>query len=641
MAVSFASYGRAYASVKIAAVASIVALALSLLLFFRQRDTNGYQLRAAAPFLPLLGVLILSAFINDHRELAFASLAALLTLPLFAPLTAAGLTRGPGRTVIGLTLLFSLTCVSLIALAQRFTLIATPFDKYGAPDAGATLGLSNFVAAFVAPALFIAAGLLRESKNKIAHHMLWLLPIALAALLTINVRAAWLSLGAGIAALALYFGILRNLSPLRAKTAAACIVPLLILSGFAASVITADKLGEAHGRGASLRYRIGSWQAAYQIGKDNPLLGAGPGNFAINYPEHQQIWFDRLLGRTNLQADNPHSEPMRLWAEGGAAGLLGYALLLTVISWFAVGRRSPGGTGAFAAIAALGADGLVNFNLLQPASALILGLASAVAVVPRDAAMNDTVRKGGVRARIALALASWIFAGVYLFSFLPADVLRWQGKDLLKAEQYSKALAVLEEACNFSGKLYYLRFEKGIAALKTGDDGLALEEFEKTIDLAPQHGRAHALAAQLKVKRGEYREAIAHYEATRKYSPFAAIKISRYAMFAYDAIGNATAAASAGTIAYRKDRRPEIALMLSRNLIDSGSLQQALNVIEQATSQHGRQFELDWQRARALAAAGDNLAAPTLAGLLAAQPQRTAQALNDPLLKPLVPLVAQ
>ena len=134
--------------------------------------------------------------------------------------------------------------------------------------------------------------------------------------------------------------------------------------------------------------REGLWQAAYDIGSREPVLGVGPNNFTVAY--------ERLVNRRGDAAERPlldqgkgfvlpssaHNMYLNTLAEQGILGLFGLALLtLAAVPLFYAGRlvRDPlgraicGGVGAGAATWAVRGlfDAGLYGDVILPAAALV------------------------------------------------------------------------------------------------------------------------------------------------------------------------------------------------------------------------------------------------------------------------------
>ncbi len=78
---------------------------------------------------------------------------------------------------------------------------------------------------------------------------------------------------------------------------------------------------------SSLESRLMIWKAAWEIGKDNPVFGIGPGMFQDYYLKYQNHFAVPYL---EWAVPQPHNLFLAFWLECGLAGLAGFVWLLAV-----------------------------------------------------------------------------------------------------------------------------------------------------------------------------------------------------------------------------------------------------------------------------------------------------------------------
>ena len=129
--------------------------------------------------------------------------------------------------------------------------------------------------------------------------------------------------------------------------------------------------------------RMAHWQAGWNMYYANPILGVGPGHFALAYPDYRvnDFWKDPL--------GHAHNIYLNVMAEEGSLGLLTY--LVQLISWGAIAgsafRRSRDAADrALAAGVLASLIGVAVHNLFDNLSVhglgietgLLIGLAAAI-----------------------------------------------------------------------------------------------------------------------------------------------------------------------------------------------------------------------------------------------------------------------
>lgn len=312
---------------------------------------------------------------------AFGTFASLVDLLL--PLFVAGwfllmMSVRPCPEKISLGLVTAGAIVACISLLQFFGL--DPFAMFGwaAPASGshrmrifATLGNPNFVAAFLVPLMPAAAAFLVTFKRRRGLFLVVLALMALSLLAT-GSRSGILALLAALVWLALLrrpadWGIL------------AALAALVVVFGLAFSP------GRPLLTTLSGRYYI--WRVTAGHLAERPLFGFGPGAFPVKYAEWEIEWWNSSRGSvmergfTGFQ-NHAHNDYLEIAVEHGAAGLIGFLLLMLSFLVFAFrqARCTLGNllAAASAGVVALGAVALVDFPFHRPTELFVFWTLMAV-----------------------------------------------------------------------------------------------------------------------------------------------------------------------------------------------------------------------------------------------------------------------
>ncbi|OGS40578.1 MAG: hypothetical protein A3J82_04330 [Elusimicrobia bacterium RIFOXYA2_FULL_69_6] len=318
-------------------------------------------------------------------------------------------------------------CAAVLAAAAALV------DRPGYPFTGILPPYYNYTC-FVEAAFFSAAlaAVLRPDGPRGAWRALAAVlgALALAEVFWANSRGALAAaaVGAGVFAW-------RNLPRARSWSAAAAAA--LLLAAFAA-LATLDKLDVAP---AFKRPQI--WRSALAVAAEDPVLGAGPGEFANAFLRHN-FPAGYGLGMYRARAEHAHSEVMEALAQFGFPGLL----LLLAALWAGLRAGPPASSSwtreaALAAAAAMTAQCLIDNMLHLPALGLLYFSALAAARAPDGRAAGR-----GAPAWRPLAWAALLLAGL---SWLPgALVERWSAAggigSLLRAARLAPADPYLREA---------------------------------------------------------------------------------------------------------------------------------------------------------------------------------------------------
>ncbi|MDA8243406.1 MAG: O-antigen ligase family protein [Elusimicrobia bacterium] len=369
------------------------ALALVLAALRRART-----LEADAPVL-LLGVYLLlslagALFAADHWP-AWRALAVTLSSAAVFLAARAEAAEG-GRGAVTAAAAAAAVLAAALSLAQAYGLHSAFFSLNRVP--GGTLGNRNFAAHLAAvclPALALAA-LRAKSRWHAAAGAAGMAALAAALVLTRS-RTALLALGTGLGVLG--WGLWRTraawegfrLKLLGGAAAAGVLAALLLpntLEWKSRSPYLDTVTGVANYRTGSGRGRLLQYGRSLRIAAAHPLLGAGPGNWGVVYPDYVDGFdpsLDYVYGRTLNPW--PSSDWVAVLSERGLPALAALLLLFAALfraAWLrAAGTENPAAIlencTLVAVLASAAVAGCFDAFLLLPAQALIFwGLAGAL-----------------------------------------------------------------------------------------------------------------------------------------------------------------------------------------------------------------------------------------------------------------------
>lgn len=350
--------------------------------------------------LPLLAVLLFTLpgvreFVPGLREL-------LLWLELAAVYVAAShLLRGPALWLVVASLLAAAALEALVGWYQFFARVGPPSFAIGPfLRAYGTFGQPNPFAGYLNTALPLALGLLLgawQTRAATDRRLLALaaLTVALAgpALLMSMSRGAWLGMAAAVAAMLAAAGhvgrrVLLGSMALALLLAFAATLDLLPPAIVARIADTVAWFGVFDARSVPLtpeNYavvdRMAHWQAAWEMYREHPLLGIGPGQYTVYYPEFRlPLWPDPKI--------HAHNFYLQTLAETGVVGFLALLIFALATGWhvLCVVRRASGAErglalGMLGVVAAVGVHSFFD-NLfvrgVHTQFALLLGAATAL-----------------------------------------------------------------------------------------------------------------------------------------------------------------------------------------------------------------------------------------------------------------------
>jgi O-antigen ligase len=308
---------------------------------------------------------------------------------------------GGGRRAIVLSAAAAAVLAAAASLAQAYGLHSVLFSLNRVP--GGTLGNRNFTAHLAAvclPALALAALTARRTWGAAAGAAG--LALLSAALVLTRSRTALLGLAAGVAVLA--WGLWRSraawksgdsifrLKLLGAGAALGVLAALLLpnaLEWKSRSPYLDTVTGVANYRTGSGHGRVEQYARSLRIAAAHPVLGAGPGNWGVVYPDYVD-GFDRSIDYAAGRTMNPwpSSDWVAALSERGLPALAALLLLFIFLfagAWRAAARAAaPGdaleGYALAATVAAAAVTGCFDAFLLLPAPAVLFwSLAGALA----------------------------------------------------------------------------------------------------------------------------------------------------------------------------------------------------------------------------------------------------------------------
>ncbi len=233
--------------------------------------------------------------------------------------------------ILGLKLLiFGTTLIAAYGILQNYSI--DPIFAHFNTDflegrIFSTLGNPDFLAQLLAPVIALTL-FFAWAKKKILHKIIYILPaiIMFIALLQTGSRASFLALILGI----LFFIFLRIKRKKHILIITGSLI-LLILVGIQLGLPTLDRfqLNSENFRSAESRLII--WDVAANTILDHPILGLGPDNFGIRFPEYMKPEFYYLEDNLHISADRAHNETLEMGLIGGFPLMLLYLALIALV----------------------------------------------------------------------------------------------------------------------------------------------------------------------------------------------------------------------------------------------------------------------------------------------------------------------
>lgn len=216
---------------------------------------------------------------------------------------------------------------SRIAWENRLLSSSEPF---------ATFALANTLAGILATGLVLLIGQAstpvgERRRTSWLRTMVLVIQICLIAycLVLTKSRSAWLGTCVG-------FGILvfRRIRVSAVQNVVRCLVAGVLFTGLAVGFVVAvgglDKevIFESP---RSLQFRLLYWTGTLKMLRDQPLTGAGPGNF-------RQVYLQYKADESSEEIRDPHNFVLDAWSSSGLIGLAGLLLIISCTGWRLIKR---------------------------------------------------------------------------------------------------------------------------------------------------------------------------------------------------------------------------------------------------------------------------------------------------------------
>lgn len=274
---------------------------------------------------------------------------------------------------------------------------------------------------------------------------------------------------------------------------------------------------------SSAAWRLSILARTWEMIRDQPWLGVGPGAFPVALPAYQRLPY--------LGGINPHDLYLEVAAEYGLpVGLLfALGLLLFLARLAARVRRLPpeGERRLLQPLLATLAAGAVHLAVDLGGSvpaivtlAALLGGLAAGHLPPRPP--RPERRRPGLR-RAAFALALLALTGLALARY-SASLLTASGRAALTWGDSAAARADLERALVWNPLSYPAREGLTRALLAAGEAGRAAEVASQTTRLAPRDPNGHHLLGEALLAGGRFGPAEARFERAVELAPAAQLR---------------------------------------------------------------------------------------------------------------------
>lgn len=207
-------------------------------------------------------------------------------------------------------------------------------------DIFSTFGNPNHLAGYLAMLLPIALVLGASSKRPLLRFSAGVFVLAvLVELLRTAARGAWVATIASLFVLLLaLIPELRRRPVLMAGTGVSVLVVIAVGMAAFGRRLLHEPLSQLFQSGGHtpVQQRFDIWNVAFHLALHRPLVGVGPDNFVLVYPQHQSAAWVRALG-PNYLVNGAHDLLMNILADQGFVGLALFLLLVGTVAIKTVG----------------------------------------------------------------------------------------------------------------------------------------------------------------------------------------------------------------------------------------------------------------------------------------------------------------
>jgi O-antigen ligase len=425
--------------------------------------------------------------------------------------------------------------VALVGLLQHLRLSPLAIPTISVP--GSTFGNRNVGAEAVAMAIPFGLGLLPFGERRRDTPRFSTVAIAIALVLeaaylaVARARGAWLG---GALGLVVFFALRRPHLSRAALTATLAVTALALLAAVIPGRWTAhDSLDAKRFQPATrlmhdavdptspvAHTRLGLWRRTLALYDDHPLVGIGPGNFAVLFPRHAEpnASEDGVLSPAAVPR-RAHNDLLERLAESGPLGLAAWLALYAALGAAALRRaradRSDGGAAACAgALAAFFGCGLTGFPFAMPATLFLFGVALGLLAVDGPPPAAVPARNHGPAALAGAALLGAVVvvaAGWWSARSLEASYCLARAEAALAAGDSAgnavRALPFLDRAAEVAPRDFRVAFRASYAELRAGHPVPAARAAERALAIEPYSANAWEALARARLDAGDARGA--------------------------------------------------------------------------------------------------------------------------------------
>lgn len=362
-----------------------------------------------------------------------------------------------------------------------------------------TLGRRNFAAEYLVMIIPYAYYIIASAKQKKDKTLkILLLPLFLAHLVFTFTRASYIAF---FFSTLFFILIITGIKKIPSGKTAAILLVLLILTQPLFSSSTTFERG-------TVKSRILIWNITLKMVRHNPVLGVGPGNFALLYP-HYAIDETGALRGQSLNVGNAHNDYLETAAENGIPGLLFFLYLFLAAAQTSIALYRRAGereklliAGISASIVAICVNALASFPF-KNASTSLLFWANLSFLGALHRKNRETGQAIPYRA-LQVYLAIFILTGL-MFSYRGITA----SNNMFKAKNSRgiHSLKFAEDSIKYNSFSFESAHYAGTVAMNTGDYQKAYDYLIQAEKLHPYYDSIHNNLGMVYLLTGNHKEA--------------------------------------------------------------------------------------------------------------------------------------
>jgi O-antigen ligase/tetratricopeptide (TPR) repeat protein len=476
------------------------------------------------PLLALLLLVLVSSFFSIDRHSSLMALVRLLHyLVLYWIVANAIRGRDQVRRVAG-AIVAVVGFLAFFGLIKYLGEMAPPWWDYDGPSKGltATFANRNHLAGYMEMALSLTIGLVIAARRAWLKVLLGFLVLALCVALTLSLsRGGWISASVALGCMVCLYVMGRKGHYRRWIIGVVAVATVVVLTVLASTPVI-DRLETlTHGEDRGTREgRPAVWAKTVDLIKDHPLLGTGPGTFAVAFTPYRPAGI-------NSHYYYAHNDYLHVISETGllTAGII----LWLMVALFGTATKKIKAARSrltlgitlcgLGGMVALMVHSLVDFNLHIMANATVFAVLARLVLSPTGA-LSTTVRSRSrfqvstspsmsftkaVATAAIIGLFAW--SAYWLYGLFMGDYYIGRAKEVAETKDRNTAIGAFEKALSHTPDnpeyhrlfgTFYLAFAKGAkeAAIKERLLQKGWAELEQARRASPRNASVYLALAQ-------------------------------------------------------------------------------------------------------------------------------------------------